>query len=113
MVQLVECPPKFKRGASNFQALHLSVFNLFLLWNFLLVVFAFAYMLVIHMHEQDIKTEMNPILNPRAAGPEGSLIGIPGTLFIHPPTAINRLLLQTCVLLFSIIFVMKKLFLNG
>ncbi|KAM7493211.1 hypothetical protein LguiB_027820 [Lonicera macranthoides] len=27
----------------------------------------------------DIKTEMNPILNPRAAGPEGSLIGIPGS----------------------------------
>ncbi|KAI8011934.1 ATPase 4, plasma membrane-type [Camellia lanceoleosa] len=26
----------------------------------------------------DIKTEMNPVLNPRAAGPEGSLIGIPG-----------------------------------
>ncbi|GMQ03276.1 hypothetical protein CsSME_00049147 [Camellia sinensis var. sinensis] len=27
----------------------------------------------------DIKTEMNPVLNPRAAGPEGSLIGIPGS----------------------------------
>ncbi|CAK9179219.1 unnamed protein product [Ilex paraguariensis] len=27
----------------------------------------------------DIKTEINPILNPRAAGPEGSLIGIPGS----------------------------------
>ncbi|KAH6757592.1 hypothetical protein C2S51_038740 [Perilla frutescens var. frutescens] len=27
----------------------------------------------------DIKTEMNPIINPRAAGPEGSLIGIPGS----------------------------------
>ncbi|THG18504.1 hypothetical protein TEA_022717 [Camellia sinensis var. sinensis] len=27
----------------------------------------------------DIKTEMNPVLNPRAAGPEGSLIGIPET----------------------------------
>uniref|UniRef100_A0A166EQH5 Uncharacterized protein n=1 Tax=Daucus carota subsp. sativus TaxID=79200 RepID=A0A166EQH5_DAUCS len=27
----------------------------------------------------DIKTEMNPILNPRTAGPEGSLMGIPGS----------------------------------
>nr|GEW52074.1 hypothetical protein [Tanacetum cinerariifolium] len=27
----------------------------------------------------EIKTEMNPILNPRAAGPEVSLIGIPGS----------------------------------
>ncbi|XP_057505079.1 transcriptional corepressor LEUNIG-like isoform X2 [Actinidia eriantha] len=27
----------------------------------------------------DIKTEMNPVLNPRSAGPEGSLIGIPGS----------------------------------
>lgn len=29
---------------------------------------------------QDIKTEINPVLNPRAACPEGSLIGIPGIL---------------------------------
>lgn len=29
---------------------------------------------------QEIKTEMNPVLNPRSAGPEGSLIGIPGIL---------------------------------
>ncbi|KAF8400723.1 hypothetical protein HHK36_014023 [Tetracentron sinense] len=28
---------------------------------------------------QDIKSEMNPVLNPRAAGPEGSLVGVPGT----------------------------------
>ncbi|KAJ4957815.1 hypothetical protein NE237_024926 [Protea cynaroides] len=28
---------------------------------------------------QDIKSEMNPVLNPRAAGPEGSLIGVPGS----------------------------------
>ncbi|KAH8504269.1 hypothetical protein H0E87_011800 [Populus deltoides] len=27
----------------------------------------------------DIKSEINPVLNPRAAGPEGSLIGIPGS----------------------------------
>ncbi|CAK7353502.1 unnamed protein product [Dovyalis caffra] len=26
----------------------------------------------------DIKSEINPVLNPRAAGPEVSLIGIPG-----------------------------------
>ncbi|KAE8726428.1 Transcriptional corepressor LEUNIG [Hibiscus syriacus] len=26
----------------------------------------------------DIKSEINPVLNPRAAGPDGSLIGIPG-----------------------------------
>ncbi|MBA0633194.1 hypothetical protein Godav_001818 [Gossypium davidsonii] len=27
----------------------------------------------------DIKSEMNPVLNPRAAGPDGSLMGIPGS----------------------------------
>uniref|UniRef100_A0A9I9D087 Transcriptional corepressor LEUNIG n=1 Tax=Cucumis melo TaxID=3656 RepID=A0A9I9D087_CUCME len=27
----------------------------------------------------DIKTEINPVLNPRAAGPEGSLMGLPGS----------------------------------
>ncbi|GAY60168.1 hypothetical protein CUMW_199910 [Citrus unshiu] len=27
----------------------------------------------------DIKSEINPVLNPRAAGPEGSLMGIPGS----------------------------------
>jgi hypothetical protein len=32
------------------------------------------------MWDQDIKSEINPVLNPRAAGPEGSLIGIPGIL---------------------------------
>ncbi|KAH7524731.1 hypothetical protein FEM48_Zijuj06G0150600 [Ziziphus jujuba var. spinosa] len=31
------------------------------------------------MSPQDIKPEINPVLNPRAAGPEGSLIGIPGS----------------------------------
>lgn len=30
------------------------------------------------MWNQDIKSEINPVLNPRAAGPEGSLMGIPG-----------------------------------
>ncbi|KAG8375504.1 hypothetical protein BUALT_Bualt10G0106700 [Buddleja alternifolia] len=30
----------------------------------------------------DIKTEINPILNPRAAGPEGSLIGIPVNIIL-------------------------------
>ena len=28
--------------------------------------------------KQDIKSEMNPMMNPRAAGPEGSLIGVHG-----------------------------------
>eukprot|EP00268_Persea_americana_P050405 TRINITY_DN547_c0_g1_i5.p1 TRINITY_DN547_c0_g1~~TRINITY_DN547_c0_g1_i5.p1 ORF type:complete len:1206 (+),score=292.55 TRINITY_DN547_c0_g1_i5:267-3884(+) len=28
---------------------------------------------------QDIKSEINPVLNPRAAGPDGSLIGVPGS----------------------------------
>ncbi|RAL52948.1 hypothetical protein DM860_007716 [Cuscuta australis] len=28
---------------------------------------------------QDIKPEINPMMNPRAAGPEGSLVGIPGS----------------------------------
>ncbi|XP_043699670.1 transcriptional corepressor LEUNIG isoform X6 [Telopea speciosissima] len=28
---------------------------------------------------QDIKSEMNPVLNTRAAGPDGSLIGVPGS----------------------------------
>ncbi|KAB1204545.1 Transcriptional corepressor LEUNIG [Morella rubra] len=31
------------------------------------------------MWNQDIKSEINPVLNPRAAGPEGSLMGIPGS----------------------------------
>lgn len=38
------------------------------------------YVVLLFLQIQDIKTEMNPILNPRAAGPEGSLIGIPGIL---------------------------------
>lgn len=80
MVLLVEYLPKFKHEASNFLGLRQSVYSLFLsLDKFLLVVFRLAYVLFIYMHDQDIKTEMNPILNPRAAGPEGSLIGIPGT----------------------------------
>ncbi|KAL2455162.1 Transcriptional corepressor LEUNIG [Forsythia ovata] len=29
------------------------------------------------LNGQEIKNEMNPILNPRTAGPEGSLVGIP------------------------------------
>lgn len=33
------------------------------------------------LFEQDIKTEMNPALNSRAAGPEASLIGIPGIVY--------------------------------
>ncbi|KAL2507815.1 Transcriptional corepressor LEUNIG [Forsythia ovata] len=33
-----------------------------------------------HIHTYlEIKNEMNPILNPRTAGPEGSLVGIPGS----------------------------------
>jgi hypothetical protein len=32
------------------------------------------------MWYQDIKSEINPVLNPRAAVPEGSLMGIPGIL---------------------------------
>ncbi|PIA42600.1 hypothetical protein AQUCO_02000203v1 [Aquilegia coerulea] len=28
---------------------------------------------------QDIKSEINPVMNPRAAGPDGSLIGVPGS----------------------------------
>ncbi|KAG6389546.1 hypothetical protein SASPL_151017 [Salvia splendens] len=31
------------------------------------------------LHQSEIKTEINPILNPRGAGPEGSLIGMPGS----------------------------------
>lgn len=34
------------------------------------------------MWNQDIKPEINPVLNPRAAGPEGSLIGIPGNFAV-------------------------------
>ncbi|KAK1260091.1 Transcriptional corepressor LEUNIG [Acorus gramineus] len=46
----------------------------------------------------DIKTEINPVLNPRAAGPDGSLIGMPGsnqggnnlTLKGWPLTIVNK-----------------------
>ncbi|CAL9063626.1 transcriptional corepressor LEUNIG-like isoform X2 [Musa acuminata AAA Group] len=38
---------------------------------------------------QDIKNEINPVLNPRAAGPDGSLIGVPG-----PTQAGNNLTLK-------------------
>ncbi|XP_064948071.1 transcriptional corepressor LEUNIG isoform X4 [Musa acuminata AAA Group] len=39
--------------------------------------------------QQDIKNEINPVLNPRAAGPDGSLIGVPG-----PTQAGNNLTLK-------------------
>lgn len=54
----------------------------------------------------DIKSEMNPILNPRAAGPEGSLLGIPGsnqggnnlTLKGWPLTGLDQLQLRSGLL---------------
>lgn len=35
---------------------------------------------LINVWDQDIKSEINSVLNPRGPGPEGSLIGIPGML---------------------------------
>ncbi|KAI8004254.1 Transcriptional corepressor LEUNIG [Camellia lanceoleosa] len=40
----------------------------------------------------DIKTKMNPVLNPRAAGPEGSLIGIPSIHKIDSPFDCDKLI---------------------
>ncbi|XP_064948070.1 transcriptional corepressor LEUNIG isoform X3 [Musa acuminata AAA Group] len=40
--------------------------------------------------QQDIKNEINPVLNPRAAGPDGSLIGVPA----GPTQAGNNLTLK-------------------
>lgn len=74
---------KFKQEASNFRGLHQSVYSLHLcLENTLLVLCRLIHVLFVFTHYQEIKTEMNPILNPRAAGPEGSLIGIPGMLLL-------------------------------
>lgn len=47
--------------------------------------------MLIYINWQDIKTEI--ILNPRAAGPEGSLIGIPGMLLssvLLPSNIVNK-----------------------
>lgn len=43
-------------------------------------LFRLSFILGLFMWNQDIKPEINQVLNPRAAGPEGSLIGIPGIL---------------------------------
>ena len=47
-----------------------------------ILLFDFPYLLWCsdQVWNQDIKSEINPVLNPRAAVPEGSLIGIPGIL---------------------------------
>lgn len=42
--------------------------------------FPYPYVVLTSMWYQDIKSEINPVLNPRAAVPEGSLMGIPGIL---------------------------------
>lgn len=47
----------------------------FLFNSFIICILYFFWSTDLYMN-QDIKTEINPILNPRA--PEGSLIGIPG-----------------------------------
>jgi hypothetical protein len=78
MVLPVQCPHRSRLEISNCQGPHqygfhrvLSSFWIFLLFN------CSKFCLV---WNQDIKSEINPVLNPRAAGPEGSLIGIHGML---------------------------------
>lgn len=75
MVQLVACLHKFKLEINNYQGPHR--YDIFVQVILLFDLFLWCSDL---MWNQDIKSEINPVLNPRAAGPEGSLIGIPGIL---------------------------------
>lgn len=80
MAQQVLCHHKFKLGISNFLGLHQLVISLcYIFLIFFLSLYPDVGVLV-NVCMQEIKTEMNPVLNPRSAGPEGSLIGIPGIL---------------------------------
>lgn len=74
MVQLVECLLKFNLGASNCQVPHRYGTSIKFIICYIPSFFPEKF-----LKTQDIKTEINPVLNPRAAGPEGSLMGIPGT----------------------------------
>ena len=66
---------KPKLGTSNFQVQHR--YMLFPL-NKLLVIFIMLLLSCLNLCLQDIKPEINPVLNPRSAVPDGSLIGVPG-----------------------------------
>lgn len=46
--------------------------------SLLLAIFLISSFSWLASWNQDIKSEINPVLNPRAAGPEGSLMAIPG-----------------------------------
>nr|GLL46791.1 transcriptional corepressor LEUNIG-like isoform X4 [Ipomoea trifida] len=61
----------------------------------------------------DIKTEMNPILNPRATGPEGSLIGISGSLGCSNQGSNNLTLKGWPLTLRSGILQQQKSFMQG
>lgn len=76
MVQLVACLHKFKLEINNYQGPHR--YGIFMQ---VILLFDFPYFLWCSdlVWNQDIKSEINPVLNTRAA-PEGSLIGIPGIL---------------------------------
>lgn len=77
MVQLVACLHKFKLEINNYQGPHRYGISMQVI-----LLFDFPYLLWCsdQVWNQDIKSEINPVLNPRAAVPEGSLIGIPGIL---------------------------------
>lgn len=77
MVQLVACLHKFNLATNNYLGPHR--------YGTFMIVTSFSLCLIFLicpdlMWNQDIKSEINPVLNPRAAGPEGSLMGIPGIL---------------------------------
>lgn len=64
---------RYRLGTNNFLDQHRLVSSV--MW----LLFLFVLLMVWRNVWQDIKTEMNPVLNPRAAGPDGSVIGIPGS----------------------------------
>lgn len=78
MVQLVGCLHKFKLAINNYQGRHR--YGIFAQVTLLIFTFLILCVVLTSMWYQDIKSEINPVLNPRAAVPEGSLMGIPGIL---------------------------------
>ena len=69
---------KPKLGTSHFQVQHR--YMLFPLNKFI-GNFHYAVAELTETMLQDIKPEINPVLNPRSAVPDGSLIGVPGKTY--------------------------------
>ena len=53
--------------------------------------------------KQDVKSEMNPMMNPRVAGPEGSLIGVHGIDCELPYTFARKILIFSALVFISIL----------